>query len=35
MRRKALLSFSQRVAFAEAKLTEACEWRFLDKFKKG
>jgi uncharacterized protein (TIGR00369 family) len=30
-----LLSFSQRVAFAEAKLTEACEWRFLDKFKKG
>ena len=22
-------------SFAEAKLTEACEWRFLDKFKKG
>jgi hypothetical protein len=30
-----LLSFSQRVAFAEAKLTEACEWRYLDKYKKG
>jgi hypothetical protein len=30
-----LLSFSHRVAFAEAKLTEAYEWRSLDKFKKG
>ena len=30
-----LLSFSQRVALTEAKLTEACELRFLDKFKKG
>ena len=30
-----MLSFSQKVAFAGAKLTAACEWRFLDKFKKG
>ena len=30
-----LLSFGQRVAFAEAKPTEACEWKFFDKFKKG
>jgi hypothetical protein len=30
-----LLSFSPRMAFTEAKLTEACELRFLDKSKKG
>src|SRR6202011_4436664 len=29
------LSFRQRVAFAEAKLTETCEWRYLAKHKKG
>ena len=33
MRRVRLLSFSQTVAFTEAKLTEARELRFLDKFK--
>ena len=30
-----LLSLRQRVAFAEAKLTELYERKFLDKFKKG
>ena len=30
-----LLSFSQRVALAEANPTEAYEWRGLDRFKNG
>jgi hypothetical protein len=31
----AFLTVEQAAAFAEAKPTEACEWRFFDKFKKG